>query len=144
MLVRFTYIDAYGRRITQTLTSTATTIPDAITAVGLFAPLMQAISDGGLEEVTFTSKSTASAYAVTAGANRDVAATMQLKTSVGYDYALKIPMVKSSLVEAGGGIDTSDADMLAYLNQFLTGGGWRLNNRTPVYMVQVVGGELDK
>lgn len=142
--VQFRWLDAYGRVRRQTLTTTATTIADALTNVAAFVPLFDAISDGGLQSVSVNSQDEAEAYAAAAGSNIDVNASLQVQGDDGYKYDLNVPMIQAALVIGGGAIDISDANLVAWTNQFLTGGVWRMNNRTPTFITSVIKGILDK
>lgn len=142
--VQFRWLDAYGRVRRQTLTTTATTIALALTEVASFVPLFDAISDGGLQSVSVNSQDEAEAYAAAAGSNIDVNASLQVQGDDGYKYDLNVPMIQAALVIGGGAIDISDANLVAFTNQFLVGGTWRMNNRTPTFITSVIKGILDK
>lgn len=142
--VQFRWLDAYGRVRRQTLTTTATTIALALTEVASFVPLFDAISDGGLQSVSVNSQDEGDAYAAAAGSNIDVNASLQVQGDDGYKYDLNVPMIQAALVIGGGAIDISDANLVAFTNQFLVGGTWRMNNRTPTFITSVIKGILDK
>lgn len=142
--VQFRWLDAYGRVRRQTLTTTATTIALALTEVASFVPLFDAISDGGLQSISINNQDESDAYVAAAGSNIDVNASLQVQGADGYKYDLNVPMIQAALVIGGGAIDISDAGLVAFTNQFLAGGTWRMNNRTPTAITSVIKGILDK
>lgn len=142
--VQFRWLDSYGRVRRQTLTTTATTIAAALTDVAAFVPLFDAISDGGLQSISVNSQDEGDAYAAEAGSNIDVNASLQVQGADGYKYDLNVPMIQAALVVGGGAINISDAALVAFTNQFLVGGAWRMNNRTPTAIISVIKGILDK
>ncbi len=144
LAVQFSWLDDYGRTRRQTLTSTATTIAAALTDVGTFVALMTPASDGGLTRVSISTKDASDAYAATAAANIDVNASLQVQGDDGFKYDLDLPMIKPVFVTGGGAVIIADATILAWTNQFLTGGPWRVNNRFPTFITSVLSGQLDK
>lgn len=142
--VRFTLLDSYGRPRGWELTTTATTIADALTNVTSFVALFDDVSDAGLKEIAISTRDSGDAYAAVAGSNKDVGATLNATVADGYDFPLAIPMIKSSMIVAGGAVNLSDAAMTAFLAQFLSGGAWRLNNRTPTAVTAFNYGTLDE
>ncbi len=142
--VQFRWLDTYGRVKRQTLTTTATTIATALTDVAAFVPLFDAISDGGLQSVSVNTQNEDEAFAAAAGSNVDVNASLQVQGADGYKYDLNVPMIQAAMVIGGGAINISDAAMVAFTNQFLVGGAWRMNNRVPTAIISVIKGILDK
>lgn len=142
--VQFRWLDTFGRVKRQTLTSTATTLAQAITDVGAFVTLWDAVSDGGLESVSISQTDLTDAFAAGAGSNIDVNGSLLCQGDDGFKYDLNLPMILASLVTGGGAIDIGDAALVAFTNQFLTAGAWRLNNRFPTFITSVISGQLDK
>jgi hypothetical protein len=60
----------------------------------------------------------------------------------GKNYAFKIPMIKASLLDAGGNVDVADEDVLALIALFETGGKLRVSEGN--FIVSVLGGSLDR
>lgn len=144
LAVTFTFVDDEGRSTNRTWTTTSTTIADAITDVAAFATIMTAAFDCGLSGVIITEKDVAADYAAVAGANIDEGATFKVTADDGYDYSIKVPIPKAAIRAGGGAIDLTDALTLAFTNQFLTGGKWRVNVRAPTFVTSVNAGLLDK
>jgi hypothetical protein len=142
--VKFTWTDAYGRSKSQTHTTTEVTIAGALTEVTNYVALFTPVSDAGLTSVSISRKDIAAAYAATAGANIDVNGSLQTQGVDGFKYDLDLPMVKSTLVTGGGAIITTDVNLVAFTDQFLVGGKWRVNNRFPSAISSVISGSLDK
>lgn len=142
--VTFKWLDAYGRETRQTLTTTSTTIADALTDVTAFVALQAAVSDAGLTNVSISEVDNSDAYAAVAGANIDVNASLQVQGADGFKYDLDMHIIKDTKVTGGGAVILSDLDVLAWTNQFLAGGKWRVNNRFPSAITAVLKGQLDK
>lgn len=142
--VTFSWLDAQGRNRRQTLTTTSTTIADALTDVAAFVALQTPVSDGGLTEVTISTKDNGDAYAAVAGSNVDVNASFQVQGNDGFKYDLDLPMIKDTMLAGGGNVDLTDLAIIAWYGQFETGGKWRVNNRFPTFITSVIKATLDK
>jgi len=141
--VTFTFVDALARKTTRTWTTTATTISQALTDIAALATLVNAVSDGGLQEVTITSKSVASAFAAAAGSNVDENASIKVLAADGRDYDVDLPMPIDALRLAGGAIDTANADFVAFIDAFGVADAWRINNFNPTAISLVRSAQLD-
>lgn len=144
LAVTFTFTDDNGRTTNRTFTTTSTTIADAITDVAAFATIATAAFDCGLNGVTITEKDSAADYAAVANSNIDEGATFKVTADDGYDYSIKMPIPKVAIRAGGGAINLADPLVLAFTNQFLTGGKWRVNTRAPTFVTVVNQGLLDK
>lgn len=144
LAVQFTWLDAFGRLKRQTLITTAATIALALVEVTAFVALFTPISDGGLVNVSISTKDNADAFAATAGSNVDVNGSLKVAGADGFNYDLNVPMISSSLVTGGGAINIGDLALVAWTNQFLLAGNWRVNNRFPTEITSVISGQLDK
>lgn len=144
LAVTYTFTDDEGRSTTRTWTTTSSTIALALVDVTAFVAILTAAFDCGLSGVTITNKSIADDFAATADANIDEGATFQVTADDGYDYSIKVPIPKLAIRAGGGAIDLANAQVLAFTNQFLTGGKWRVNNRAPTFVTVVNKGLLDK
>ena len=142
--VQFRWLDTFGRVKRQTLTTTSTTIAAALTDVTAFVALWDAVSDGGLQSVSISQTSEADAFAAAAGSNIDENGSLLVQGDDGFKYDLNLPMILASLVTGGGAINIGDAALVAFTNQFLTAGKWRVNNRFPTFITSVISGQLDK
>ncbi len=144
LAVQYGWLDGYSRLRRQTLTTTSTTIAAALTDVTAFVALWDAVSNGGLQQVSISTRDNADAFAAVAGSNIDVNASLRVQGADGFKYDLDLPMIIDSLVNSGGSIIIGDAALVAWTNQFLVGGKWRVNNRFPTEITSVISGELDK
>lgn len=142
--VQFSWVDDYGRVRRQTLTTTSTTIATALTDVAAFVALFTPVSDGGLNQVSISEVDSADAYSPVADANIDVNGSLKVQGADSFKYDLNLPMIKSTMVTGGGAILIGDAAMVAFTNQFLVAGKWRVNNRFPTEITSVISGQLDK
>ncbi len=142
--VQFSWIDSYGRTKRQTLTSTSTTIAAALVDVVAFAPIYDAVADGGLSGVSISIKDTATTLVAAAASNIDVNASLQVQGADSFKYDLNLPMINPTFVTGGGSVVITDPLMVAFTDQFLVGGSWRMNNRFPTAITSVIKGQLDK
>lgn len=144
LAVGFTLTDAEGRSTLRTWTTTSTTLAAALTDIAAFAVILAAAFDCGLSGVTITQKSAADDYSPIAGSNIDEGATFGVTADDGYDYSIKVPIPKAAIRAGGGAIDLTDALTIAFTDQFLTAGKWRVNQRAPTFVTTVNRGLLDK
>lgn len=142
--VQFRWTDSKGRVKRQTLTVDVTTIAAALTAINLFVPLFDAVSDGGLQSISINQSDDTEAYAADAASNIDTNGSLQVLGADGFKYDLNIPMILLSLVTGGGAIDILDAALVAFTDQFMASGDWMVNNRFPTNIISVISGQLDK
>lgn len=142
--VQFSWVDDYGRVRRQTLTTTSTTIATALVDVTAFVALFTPVSDGGLTQVSISEVDSGDAYAAVADSNIDVNGSLKVQGADSFKYDLNLPMIKSTMVTGGGAILIGDAAMVAFTNQFLVAGKWRVNNRFPTEITSVISGQLDK
>lgn len=145
LIATITLIDSYNRTITkrvETETPVIATAKTAIEGAGLLADDLAAVTDLGLVTVAYSTKDADAAFAVTAGANRDVGATFRLRTTDGGVVSYKIPGFKVSLANADGSIDPTDAAVVAYFGNFLAGGDFTLSDGETVSAI--LSGQLDK
>lgn len=143
LAVTFTFTDDNGRSTTRQFTTTSTTLADAITDVADFATKADLIFDSGLAGVVITQKDIAADYAALALSNIDEGATFQVTADDGFKYNIKIPIPTATIRVGGGALDLTDVNVIAFMDLFKTGGKWRVNNRTPTFVVTVDKGLLD-
>jgi hypothetical protein len=141
--VVFTFRDSLARKTTRTWVSVATTLAGAITDVATLGPLVDAVSQGGLQKVTISQDSVASAFAAEAGSNVDENASITVLAADGRNYDFDLPMPATVLRLAGGSIDTANANFIALMDAFAAGGNWRVNVFSPTAIVSVEKALLD-
>lgn len=141
--VKFAWLDSHGRNRRQTLTTTEATIAGALVEVTAFVALFDAISDGGLTNISISTTDNSDAFVAGAGSNVDVNASLQVQGADGFKYDLNVPMIADAFV-AGGSVVITDLAVVAFTNQFLAAGKWRMNNRFPTAITAVLSGTLDK
>lgn len=139
--VRITLVDDYGRNMTKGVETTETLLASAISDIGGYLTALNAISDAGWEKQDYLSSGVVT-QAPTAGANRDQGATLKVVLDNGKHYALKIPMIKATLLDSGGNVDLADEDVLAYIALFETGGKLRVSEGN--FITAVLAGSLDR
>jgi len=141
--VTFTFRDSLARKTTRTWVSVGTTLVAALADVAVLAPLIDAISQGGLQKVTITSEDTGDAFAAEAGSNVDENASITVLAADGRNYDLDLPMPATVLRLAGGSIDTANADFIAFIDAFGAAENWRLNVFAPTAISSVEKALLD-
>lgn len=142
--VRFNFLDSMGRTKGRSFHNTQAAIADVLTDVAVLAPLLNAIVEGGLQDIVITQKSDASAFAADAGSDIDNGMTLTLDTTATSNYGMRIPMPIDALKLAGGVIDTANAALLSFLAEFDALKTWRVNLDNPVSYVGIVKGTVDK
>lgn len=138
---RVTMVDDYGRSLTKGFETDATTLANAKTYVEAGLTALHAISDAGWAKQDYLDAQVTT-QAATAGANRDVGATLRVALNNGKNYAMKIPMPAAGIVNPDGSIDIADADLLAYVALFETAGHLRVSEGN--YVTAILSGSLDK
>jgi hypothetical protein len=141
--VTFTFRDSLARKTTRTWVSVGTTLAAALADVAVLSPLIDAVSQGGLQKVTITDEDTGDAFAAEAGSNVDENASITVLAADGRNYDLDLPMPITALRLAGGSIDTANADFIAFIDAFGVGENWRLNVFAPTAIVSVEKALLD-
>jgi len=142
--VLFNLLDSNGRETTRSWFNTQAAIADVLTDAATLAGLLAAITDLAIIScvVTFTDPSVAEAGA--AVSNIDEGVTVQVLGADGYKYPVNIPDVPDAKV-SGGAMSTTDADLVAFFNEFdPSTGTWRVNLRNPVGVTQILRATLDK
>lgn len=134
--------DSHGRTTTKRVECEATTLAQALTDVGGLVTTLNAISDLGIDVVTFTSRDVTLYAAPAAGSNLDTGATFVGTTDDGYRVAHKVPGIDDALADSSGSIDIADVNVAAYLANFLTAGNFRLSRGN--YVTAWISGTLDK
>lgn len=142
--VRFNFVDAMGRIKGRSFHNNNALIADVITQVGVLAPLINAIIEGGLVNVIITQKNSAAAFAADAGSDVDNGMTLTLETTAPSNYGMRVPMPIDALKLAGGVVDTANAALLLFLAEFDAAKTWRVNLDNPVPYVSIVKGTVDK
>jgi hypothetical protein len=147
MIVQFNLIDHNNSVIRKKFWNTNTDLATVLADVAVMAPLLQAIVQGGLQDVTISTEDSSDAFAVSAEeSNIDEGMTLSVLGGDGFNYPLKVPMPRSDLRLPGRAIALNDADLVAFLAKFDGGAGndWRINLRNPTTVVSVNSGKLDK
>jgi hypothetical protein len=134
-------VDDYGRSLTKGVETVETVIATAITDIGAYLTALHAVSDAGWQKQDYLAAGVVS-QAPGAGANRDTGATIKVTLDNGKNYAFRIPMPAASIINVDGSVDVGDADVLALIALFETGGKLRVSDGN--YVTAVLSGSLDK
>lgn len=134
--------DSLNRKTSKRYECEATTLAQAQTDVGALITDLEAVSDLGVVEVTYTLKDEAEASAPADPSSIDAGATFRVRLSDGYEAAMKIPGFPQSKAIAGGAIPVDDTDVVAYFANFAPGGAFTANRGQTVS--EVLSGMFDK
>lgn len=129
--VSVTMIDDYGRTTKRVYEiETQVDLATYTAAVAALLVDIQAVSDLGVVRADLILDGITAGYAVTAGANVDVGATFSglIDGGNGKKASLKLPGIKAAVVNADGTVDLTDADVIAYLANWLTAGDYMLSD----------------
>ena len=141
--VRFNLLDSNGRDTSRTWHNTQAAIADVLTDAGVLAALLAAITDLQIVSavITFTDPSVATAG--NAPSNIDAGVTVQVLGADGFRYPVNIPDMPEAKISSGA-VSTTDADLVAFFDEFAAGGTWRVNLRNPTAVASIIKATLDK
>lgn len=142
--VRFNIVDEFGRRTSRTWFNDEPLLADVLTDVGILAPLLEAVTQGGLTGIVITLADVAETFAATTPSNVDENASIKVVGGDARNYDFDLPMPTAVLRLAGGSIDVANAALVSFLDQFLLADAWRINLSAPVDIASVTSGKLDK
>lgn len=133
--------DSFGRTTSKRIEHTSEVLSAVQSSMGVLAPLLAAITDLELVDVTYSFKDNSEAFAGAATSNIDTGATFRVDLTAGGQAAHKIPGFPLAKVVTGGSIPVDDSDVVAYFAQFEAGNPWRISDGESISAV--VQGLLD-
>jgi hypothetical protein len=134
-------VDDYGRSLSKGVETVDTVIATAITHVSAYLTALNAVSDAGWQKQDYLAAGVIT-QAPVAGANRDTGATIKVTLDNGKNYAFRVPMPKTTIINPDGSVDVGNADVLALIALFETAGYLRVSDGN--YVTAVLSGSLDK
>ncbi|GAH91338.1 unnamed protein product [marine sediment metagenome] len=134
------FLDDYGRTTTRRFQNTDALVADALTSVGSLVANFLAVSDLGTLKHDVAVR-TVEANPAQTGANKDVGGTLHCVLDNSKLYPLKIPGIRDTMLNPDGSIDLEDLAIVAYFENFMTAGKFRVSEGN--YVVSVLYGELD-
>lgn len=137
-----TMVDSYGRKTIKRIETDEPVLADAITALTAYMTDLDAVTDLQATKITYHDIETGVVFAGEADSNLDVGATFRVLLDNGKEAAHKIPGFPASLVGAGGQIDVTGAEVVAYFANFLLAGACRLSDGN--YVTQILSGYFDR
>lgn len=147
-LVTFNFIDDMQRKTQRSWVNANALIADVLTDVGTLAPLLDAVTEGGLQSVNISlpQPDTAEAFAAQNTSNIDDNASLTVSAADGRNYPFDLPMPVNALKQNGGTINVANSDLLALMAAFdgQTGNNWRINRYNPTVITGVISGKVDK
>ncbi len=141
--VKWNFRDSRGRTVSRSIHNTAALIADVLTDVGVLGPLWDALTDLAFEQVVITQRDDSDAFAGAAISNRDENTSVKVMGEDGYVYDFDLPDVPDAK-HPGESLDVTDADVVAFFDEFETADRWRINLRTPTAIASLISGKLDK
>jgi hypothetical protein len=135
-------IDSYARPTTKKLETETSVLADAQTAVTGLLTDLNAITDLQCVGVSYSLKDGTQIFAGVAGSNVDVGATFKVRLADGTVAAYKVPGFPAAKVGPSGEIDVTDADVVAYFDNFLAAGDFTLSDGEVI--TEIVSGSLDR
>ncbi len=142
--VRFNMVDEFGRTTSRTWFNDEPLLAEVLTDVGIIAPLLEAVIQGGLTGIVITLSDTAETFVATTPSNIDENASVKVVGGDARNYDFDLPMPAAVLRLAGGSIDVANAALVSFFDQFLLADAWRINLSTPTDIASVTSGTLDK
>lgn len=142
--VRFNLVDEFGRKTTRTWFNDEPLVAAVLSDVAIFAPLLDAVTQGGLTGIVITFSDAADAFVATSPSNIDENASLQVAAGDARNYDFDLPMPIAALRLGGGVIDVSNAALISFIGQFLLADAWRININNPTDIVSLTSGTLDK
>lgn len=140
---KFHFNDILGGEKTRQFVHTSDVLSEVETGVAAMTAALDAIVEGGVRRVTIFKESSVAATTPDAGSNVDEGMTLTVLQANGKKKAVKIPTPIQALRLAGHGIDTNNADLIAFIGLFSAPGVWRVNEDNPQSISQLVSGSLD-
>lgn len=141
--VRFNFRDSRGRNTSRTYWNTAVNdVAQTITDAGALALLLDPLTDLALVDITITYPGAAS-FAGAAVSNVDENVSVKVEGGDGRIYDVDIPDMPDAKMPTEV-LDITDVDVVAFFNQFLVAGPWRVNLNNPTDIATVIRGTLDK
>ena len=138
--VTLSLVDDYGRTTSKRYSVTDALAADALTSVGALITDLLALSDIGTQKHEITLR-TVAANSPQSGANKDVGMTLHCVLDNAKVYPLKVPCPKAAVINADGTIDIEDSKVTDFVDNFLTGGKFRISEGN--YITEILYGELD-
>jgi hypothetical protein len=135
--------DSLNTQVTKRYEMEATTLSQALTDIGILAPLLLAITELGIISVTFSTKSLAEASPPASGSNVDTGATFRLRLTDGTVASHKIPGFPIAKVGGNRSIDPTDSDVVAYFGNFLAAGAFTLSDGETMAADGILSGTFD-
>jgi hypothetical protein len=141
IIATLTLVDSLNTQVTKRYECEATTLAQAAIDMNLLLTDLGSITDLGIVSVTYSEKDTTEASAAGAGSNVDVGATFRLRLADGGVASHKVPGFPIAKVGGNRAIDPTDADVVAYFDNFLAAGAFTLSDGEVI--TEVLSGTFD-
>jgi hypothetical protein len=140
--ITFVLIDGFKRTTRKTFGNNRTLIADAVSDTSAMITLLESVSGSAVSRTYISQVTNYPAAAGDTGANNDAGATLHVVLDNGNIAGLKVPAFITAKCLPDGGVDLSDADVLALVAAFATAEHWRISEGN--YVQSLRSGELDK
>lgn len=133
--------DSFGRKTTKRVETETDVLATAQTAVDGLLSDLAAITDLECVGAIYSYRDASDTFAGEATSNIDQGATFRLRLADGAQTAYKVPGFPLSKVGAGGIVDTTDADVVAFFDNFLAAGDFTVSDGEAITAIEA--GSLD-
>lgn len=143
-IVKFTFVDAYGRNTSRSYVNKRTTLADALTDIAALASNLTDVTKLGLVDAVITQRDASIVSAPASGSNIDENLSVKLRGNDGFHYDFNVPAPEAAILTTDGKLDTSAAEWVALILNFVSSGQWQVNLRHPTHIDSTVDSSLDK
>lgn len=133
--------DSLNTQVTKRFECEATTLAQAAIDMNLLITDLEAITDLGVVSITYSEKDITEASAPAANSSVDAGATFRVRLDNGKVAAHKVPGFPIAKVSTDRNIDVTDADVVAYFDNFLAAGNFTLSEGNVV--TAILSGKFD-
>ena len=141
--VRFNLMDSRARRTSRTYHNTTALVATVLTDIGVLAALWDTITDLALIDAVITQVDASEAFSGAAVSNIDENTSVKAMGADGRTYDVDMPDMPDAL-HPGESLDVTDADVVAWFDEFGVANNWRVNLSNPTAITLLLSGLLDK
>jgi hypothetical protein len=134
-------IDSLNTQVTKRFECEAATLAIAAVDLNLLITDLEAISELGVVSITYSEKDVAEASSPAALSSVDMGATFRVRVADGGIASHKVPGFPIAKVDTNRNIDVTDADVVAYFDNFLDAGAFTLSDGEVI--TEILSGKYD-
>lgn len=141
--VRFNFRDSRARTTSRTFVNTQALIANVLLDIATLAALWDTITELQLVDVVMTQVDTTEAFAGAATSNVDENTSVKVQGADNRIYDVDLPDLPDAKHPIAA-LDITDADVVAFFDEFAVGNNWRVNLNNPTDVTAILSGLLDK